>query len=54
MKCLSKCPWNAILFDVGITVKPNPYYVKILEKLREIPNVRIIDHPRKVLQIMQG
>jgi dihydromethanopterin reductase (acceptor) len=54
MKCLSKCPWNAILFDVEITVKPNPYYVKILEKLREIPNVRIIDHPRKVLQIIEG
>lgn len=54
MKCLSNCPWNAILFDVEITVKPNPYYVKILEKLKEIPHVRIIDHPRKVLQIIEG
>ncbi|QOR93947.1 4Fe-4S dicluster domain-containing protein [Thermosphaera chiliense] len=53
-ECLRNCPWNAILFDVEIMVKPNPYYVKIIEKLYEIPNVRIIEHPRKVLELLSG
>jgi len=54
LECLKHCPWNAILFDAEITVKPNPYYVKIIEKLYEIPNVRIIEHPRRVLELLKG
>jgi dihydromethanopterin reductase (acceptor) len=52
--CLTACPQNAVKFDLEIAVKPVPYYTRIIEKLREIPNTTVIDNPRRVLEVVLG
>ncbi|MCY0868158.1 MAG: 4Fe-4S binding protein [Desulfurococcus sp.] len=48
--CINACPFNAILFDVEVVVKPHPFYTSIIERLRGVPGIRVIDHPRRILE----
>ncbi|MEM0378016.1 MAG: flavoprotein [Thermosphaera sp.] len=53
-KCLDHCPFDAIKFDVEITLKPNAYYKMILDNLKEMPGVKIIKHPREILKLLES
>jgi len=50
--CLEGCPRGAIVFDYEIVVRPVPYYVEIINKLRGIPGVKVIEHPKQVLSLV--
>lgn len=52
--CLNACPFGAIKFNVEITVKPIPYYAKIIDRLRRIKNLTIISTPHTVLELLGG
>ncbi|MEM4718094.1 MAG: 4Fe-4S binding protein, partial [Desulfurococcaceae archaeon] len=47
--CVSKCPYNAIVFDREIIVKPHPYYIAIIEKLRSINGVHVVTSTYEIL-----
>jgi dihydromethanopterin reductase (acceptor) len=47
--CVRACPFNAIRMNVEIKVKPNPYYLAIIRRLNDIPGVKALDHPSRVL-----
>lgn len=50
--CTIRCPFNAIKFNVQITVKPVSYYLTIINKLWSIPGITVIDHPRQALKLL--
>ncbi|MEM3926786.1 MAG: flavoprotein [Desulfurococcaceae archaeon] len=51
-KCLYACPQDAVKFDVEITVRPHKHYLSIINKLRDIEGVNIIDHPARILEMV--
>ncbi|ADV65127.1 flavoprotein [Desulfurococcus mucosus] len=51
--CKDRCPYGAISFDVEITVKPHPFYVGIVKRLKEVPGVEVIEHPGRVLEYVR-
>lgn len=40
--CIPKCPYNAIIFDKEIVVKPHPHYLAIIEKLMSIRGIHVV------------
>lgn len=50
--CTQACPYNAIVFDLEVVVKPVSFYVNIIEKLKLIPGIHVIDNPSRVLELL--
>jgi dihydromethanopterin reductase (acceptor) len=48
--CVKVCPLDALKFDVELVVRPHPYYLEIIERLKAIEGVYVLKSSVEVLR----
>jgi dihydromethanopterin reductase (acceptor) len=50
--CVKTCPLGALKFNVELVVRPHPYYLEIIERLKAIERVYVLKSSVEVLKLL--